>query len=126
MQPLLKQLARPLASSRGQFLSRSAISSFQRTLPPSRTISRLRVPSESELPESTRQLISKHHGDNWARAFAVNPDTIRRFVTYYEDIFGTKTRLPLQERELLAVVTSAASGCGFCQANHTRTGGRQQ
>ncbi|KAL1970081.1 hypothetical protein VTN77DRAFT_6486 [Rasamsonia byssochlamydoides] len=114
MQPLLKGLPRLLISSR------SVISSFQKSLPPSRTISRLRVPSESELSESTRQLISKHHGDNWVRAFALNEDTTRRFVTYYEDLFGARGgRLPLQERELIAVVTSAANGCGFCRANHT-------
>jgi uncharacterized peroxidase-related enzyme len=120
MQALLKGLPCLLEpASKGRSLSHSAISSFRRTFPPSRAVSRLRVPPEPELPESTRQLILKHHGDNWVRAFALNPDTARRFTTHYEDLFRAEGRLPLHERELIAVVTSAANGCGLCRANHT-------
>lgn len=83
-------------------------------------ISRLRIPNDSELSPETRKLIAQHHGDNWTRAFSLNPDTARRFVTYYEDLFtNPNAQLPLREREIIAVVTSATNRCGLCTANHT-------
>ncbi|KAL1846826.1 hypothetical protein Plec18170_008968 [Paecilomyces lecythidis] len=83
-------------------------------------ISRLRIPDESDLPSETQKLIAQHHSDNWVRAFSVNPDTARRFVTYYEDLFtNPNAKLPLWEREIIAVVTSATNRCGLCTANHT-------
>ncbi|KAF4965513.1 hypothetical protein FSARC_6693 [Fusarium sarcochroum] len=107
--------------------------SFRRTLPrgsgylrtslrfPStRSISRLRVPDTASLPKSTQQTIQAHHGDNWTRALALNPDTLRRFVTHYEDLFTDQTtKLEAVDREIVAVVVSHTNGCGFCQTHHT-------
>ncbi|KAG8361786.1 hypothetical protein FVEN_g12608 [Fusarium venenatum] len=63
---------------------------------------------------------STHHNDNWTRALALNPDTLRRFVTHYEDLFSENTtKLDDVDREIIAVVVSHANGCGFCQTHHT-------
>ncbi|KAM0543972.1 hypothetical protein ACHAPJ_012067 [Fusarium lateritium] len=85
-----------------------------------RSISRLRVPDTASLPKSTQQTIQAHHGDNWTRALALNSDTLRRFVTHYEDLFSDQTtKLDAVDREIVAVVVSHANGCGFCQTHHT-------
>ena len=89
-------------------------------LPWTRRFSRLSIPDLQSLPKSTQKTIQAHHNDNWARALALNPDTLRRFVTHYEDLFSDQTtKLPAQDRELIAVVVSGANGCGLCRSNHT-------
>lgn len=86
----------------------------------SRAFSRLHVPDSATLPQHTQQTIQRHHNDNWTRALALNPDTLRRFITHYEDLFSDRTtQLHPVDREILAVVVSAANGCGFCRAHHT-------
>lgn len=86
-----------------------------------RPFSRLRIPDPASLPKSTVETIKAHHNDNWVRALALNPDTLRRFVTHYEDLFSDQTtKLQAAERELIAVVVSGANGCGLCRANHTQ------
>ncbi|KAJ4245711.1 hypothetical protein NW762_013835 [Fusarium torreyae] len=88
--------------------------------PSTRSISRLRVPDTATLTKSTQQTIEAHHGDNWTRALALNPDTLRRFVTHYEDLFSDQTtKLDAVDREIVAVVVSHTNGCGFCQTHHT-------
>ncbi|KAK7754530.1 hypothetical protein SLS62_003550 [Diatrype stigma] len=85
-----------------------------------RAFSRLRVPDTATLPEDAQQIIKRHHGDNWTKALALNPDTLRRFITHYEDLFSNSTtRLEPVDREILAVVVSATNGCGFCRSHHT-------
>ncbi|KAL6915429.1 hypothetical protein FSST1_006924 [Fusarium sambucinum] len=85
-----------------------------------RSISRLQVPDIASLPKATQQIIKSHHNDNWTRALALNPDTLRRFVTHYEDLFSANTtKLDAVDREIIAVVVSHANGCGFCQTHHT-------
>lgn len=85
-----------------------------------RAFSRLRVPDTATLPQDTQQIIKRHHGDNWTKALALNPDTLRRFITHYEDLFSNSTtRLGPVDREILAVVVSATNGCGFCRSHHT-------
>ena len=59
-------------------------------------------------------------GENWIRTLAVNPDTASRFAQYFEHLFRQGgARLPLRERELIAVVVSAQNGCGLCEVHHT-------
>ncbi|EPE03064.1 peroxidase-related enzyme [Ophiostoma piceae UAMH 11346] len=85
-----------------------------------RFFSRLSIPDPQSLPKSTQQTIQAHHNDNWVRAFALNPDTLRRFVTHYEDLFSDQTtKLQADDRELIAVVVSGFNGCGLCRSNHT-------
>ncbi|MBF2712802.1 peroxidase-related enzyme (plasmid) [Agrobacterium vitis] len=90
----------------------------------SQRISRLRIPDESELPEDIQALVDRHHHENWVRALSLNPDTARRFTGHFEHLFAaTGRRLPLQDRELIAVVVSATNGCGVCEIHHTRAFG---
>jgi uncharacterized peroxidase-related enzyme len=82
-------------------------------------ISRLDVPGPDTLSDDLRQLIEQHGGDNWIRALSLNPDTARRFTQYFEKLFSaTAGRLPIDERELIAVVVSRTNGCGLCAIHH--------
>ncbi len=84
-------------------------------------ISRLDVPAASDLPDAARALVDAHHQENWIQALSLNPDTARRFAAYFGDLFAsTGRRLPLRERELIAVIVSATNGCGLCEVHHTR------
>ncbi len=88
----------------------------------SHPISRLRTPEQSELPDNARALLAVHHHENWIRALSLNPDAADRFASYFGSLFaGEGRRLPLRERELIAVIVSATNGCGLCEIHHTRT-----
>lgn len=84
-------------------------------------ISRLENIYVRDLPSDVVKLNESNHGENWIRALSVNPDTARRFASYFGSLFtSAKTaRLPLQERELIAVIVSAENGCGLCEIHHT-------
>ena len=91
------------------------------SLEPRIVISGLRVPGAGELPEATRQLRARHHDENWIAALSLNGDTAGRFASYFEHLFAASgRRLPLRERELIAVIVSATNGCGLCEVHHTR------
>ncbi|MDR5741283.1 MULTISPECIES: peroxidase-related enzyme [unclassified Caballeronia] len=82
-------------------------------------IGRLDVPDHDTLGDDIRDLVDKHDGDNWIRALSVNPETARRFTQYFEKLFSaTEGRLPLDERELIAVIVSRTNGCGLCTIHH--------
>jgi len=82
-------------------------------------IGRLNVPEFDTLSDDLRQLIEQHGGDNWIRALSLNPDTARRFTQYFEKLFSVANgRLPIDERELIAVVVSRTNGCGLCAIHH--------
>jgi uncharacterized peroxidase-related enzyme len=83
-------------------------------------IARLRPPAETSLPEDVRAISVANHGENWIRALSINPDTARRFTAYFANLFDPKGgRLPIRERELIAVVVSSTNGCGLCEIHHT-------
>lgn len=83
-------------------------------------IGRLDVPQTGHEDAGVRELVASHHADNWIRTLAVNPDTARRFAQYFEHLFRQDgARLPLWERELIAVAVSAQNGCGLCEVHHT-------
>jgi uncharacterized peroxidase-related enzyme len=83
-------------------------------------IARLPVPPPGQENAGVQDLIARHHGDHWIRTLAVNPDTARRFAQYFEHLFRAEgARLPLRERELIAVVVSTENGCGLCEIHHT-------
>ena len=84
-------------------------------------VSRIPVPEKSTLPSDLRDLYSNNHDENWIQALSVNGDTARRFSAYFASLFQAKgARLPLHERELLAVIVSAENGCGLCEIHHTQ------
>ncbi|BBU31894.1 hypothetical protein BTHE68_56280 [Burkholderia sp. THE68] len=82
-------------------------------------IGRLDVPEHDALGDDIRELVDRHGNDNWIRALALNPDTARRFAQYFEGLFSaTGGRLPIEERELIAVIVSRTNGCGLCTIHH--------
>jgi uncharacterized peroxidase-related enzyme len=92
----------------------------------SEPISRFQIPEEAELGSELTKIYSEFvraHGfvPNWLRALSVNPDTAFRLVQFYQHLFDpARSRLSASERELLAVVSSAANRCSYCVFNHTR------
>ena len=85
-----------------------------------RPISRLAPVDLAAAPDDVQKLVDAHHGEHWIQVLAGNPDTARRFAGYFGSLFAARgTRLPLEERELIAVVVSATNGCGLCEIHHT-------
>ncbi|MDR5836083.1 peroxidase-related enzyme [Caballeronia sp. LZ034LL] len=89
-------------------------------------VSRFGTPDESRLPPHVAEIYAKFRRQygfvpNWLAALAINPDTAYRLVTFYEHLFEPhRSHLTAAERELIAVVTSAANGCSYCVFNHTQ------
>lgn len=94
-------------------------------------ISRFAVPDEADLPDNARQAFASVREKagftpNWLRALAVNPDAAYRMVAFYEHLFDpARSRLRAHERELIAVVVSAANRCSYCTLNHSQSLGAQ-
>jgi uncharacterized peroxidase-related enzyme len=83
-------------------------------------ISRLRLPAEADLADDLRSLAAANHHENWIRVLSLNGGTARRFSAYFGSLFDPKGgRLPIRERELIAVVVSSTNGCGLCEIHHT-------
>jgi uncharacterized peroxidase-related enzyme len=87
-------------------------------------ISRLGIADETNLPPRVAQLyasMEKQGGvPNWVKALAVHPDVMRRFMTYYEELYtATNGVLPMPEREMIAAVVSNINGCTYCSLHHT-------
>lgn len=109
-------------------MSNLAVANADAAVPASRVepLSRLGVPQEADLPAHVRKIYEnfrEHYGfiPNWLAALSVNPDTAYRLVTFYEHLFDPgRSRLTAPERELIAVVTSAANHCSYCVLNHTQ------
>jgi len=89
-------------------------------------VSRFGVPDERRLPPHVAEIYAKFRRQygfvpNWLAALAVNPDTAYRLVVFYEHLFDPhRSHLTAAERELIAVVTSAANACSYCVFNHTQ------
>lgn len=89
-------------------------------------VSRFGVPDESRLPSHVAGIYAKFRRQygfvpNWLSALATNPDTAYRLVVFYEHLFDPhRSHLTEAERELIAVVTSAANECSYCVFNHTQ------
>jgi uncharacterized peroxidase-related enzyme len=84
------------------------------------------VPPSGHEDATAADLVARHHGDNWIRALAVNPATAGRFAAYFESLFDPAAgRLPLRERELIAVAVSTHNGCGLCEIHHTIALGKE-
>jgi uncharacterized peroxidase-related enzyme len=84
-------------------------------------LSRLPLVDEEISPDDIRSLLARHVRENWIRALSLNPDTARRFAGYFEHLFASTGRqLPIEERELIAVVVSSTNGCGLCEIHHTQ------
>jgi len=92
----------------------------------SEPISRFSVPEDAELGPELAKIYADFRASygfvpNWLRALSVNPDAALRLVQFYRHLFDpARSRLSAAERELIAVVTSAANRCSYFVFNHTR------
>jgi uncharacterized peroxidase-related enzyme len=90
-------------------------------------VSRFPLGDEASSPPHAAALFAQFRRDygfvpNWLTALAVNPDTAFRPVTFYHHLFDPKrSLLSNADRELIAVVTSAADLCSYCVFNHTQS-----
>lgn len=81
------------------------------------------VPSPDELPAEVADAIgdiSDRIGfvPNVARLLAVTPDHFVGWWTYFDDLMRGPSGLSKTQREMIAVVISAESGCPYCHAAH--------
>lgn len=51
---------------------------------------------------------------------SLRPESIVAHMDLYLEIMFTKSELSRAEREMMAVVVSAANGCDYCQLHHSR------
>ena len=86
----------------------------------------VKVPDESELPQEVRALFEKFREKtgfvpNVARNFALTPERFLRWFRYYDFLMRNEeqSHLSRREREMIAVVVSAANACEYCLASHS-------
>jgi uncharacterized peroxidase-related enzyme len=86
----------------------------------------VKVPDESELPQEVRALFEKFREKtgfvpNVARNFALTPEHFLRWFRYYDFLMRNEeqSHLSRKEREMIAVVVSAANACEYCLASHS-------
>jgi uncharacterized peroxidase-related enzyme len=83
----------------------------------------LRVPDEATLPEQV-QAIFKAQRERYGFVhpyfvgYSLNPDHLLRWFSYYDALQHGKGELSHREREIIAVVVSAANHCESCVVTH--------
>ncbi len=108
----------------------TALANYSGSLPASEPVSRFAIPDEADLPDHVRKIRAKFltsYGfvPNWFSALSINPDTAYRMVAFYEHLFDPKrSHLETEDRELIAVVSSAVNECSYCVFNHTQSLGQ--
>jgi uncharacterized peroxidase-related enzyme len=83
----------------------------------------LSVPARDELPEEVAAEISPISDrvgfvPNVARLLAVTPSHFVGWWRYFDDLMRGPSGLTKTQREMIAVVISAESGCPYCQIAH--------
>ncbi|BDP42210.1 alkyl hydroperoxide reductase AhpD [Deinococcus aetherius] len=86
-------------------------------------ISFLPVPSDTQVPEAVRKLWAKAEANigfvpNVFRAQAVNGEQFLAWWNYFNLLLNKEGFLSNVERELVAVVVSAANRCLYCEVSH--------
>ncbi len=86
-------------------------------------ISKLGVADPADLPEDLRALWDKCLGKlgfvpNVFAALSLKPQRLRNFVQTYNEIMLSDSGLSKLEREMIAVVVSAANRCYYCLVAH--------
>lgn len=93
------------------------------TLEPSSTGSWLRIPDESTLPDELQTLFKAQRAQSgfvhpYFVGYSLNPDHLLRWFSYYDALQHGKGQLSHREREIIAVVVSAANHCESCVLTH--------
>ncbi|MGO9882472.1 MAG: peroxidase-related enzyme [Solirubrobacteraceae bacterium] len=81
------------------------------------------VPDERELPSDLQRLFAKARErlgfvPNVFRVYAYRPQRMSAWFAHYRQLHEPSERLSAADRELIAVVTSAANGCLYCLVAH--------
>jgi uncharacterized peroxidase-related enzyme len=81
------------------------------------------VPDESELPSDLRGLFAKTRErlgfvPNVFRVYSFRPERLSAWFTHYRQLHKATDGLSAADREMIAVVVSAANGCLYCLVAH--------
>jgi uncharacterized peroxidase-related enzyme len=81
------------------------------------------VPSEDELPSGLRGLFAKARErlgfvPNVFRVYAFRPERLSAWFAHYRQLHEPTEHLSAADREMIAVVVSAANGCLYCLVAH--------
>ena len=81
------------------------------------------VPDESELPSELRGLFAKARErlgfvPNVFRVYSFRPERLSAWFTHYRQLHQATDGLSAADREMIAVVVSAANGCLYCLVAH--------
>ncbi len=81
------------------------------------------VPEEAELPPGLRSLFAKARErlgfvPNVFRAYAFRPERLSAWFAHYRQLHEPTEHLSAADREMIAVVVSAANGCLYCLVAH--------
>jgi uncharacterized peroxidase-related enzyme len=92
-------------------------------MPQPKHVMRLKVPAEASLAEDLKQyfeLCREKLGlvPNVLKSYALRPEKLRAFIALYNDLMLGESGLSKLEREMVAVVVSAANRCYYCLVAH--------
>src|ERR1700756_4973732 len=81
------------------------------------------VPDEAELPDGLRRLFAKARErlgfvPNVFRVYSFRPQRLSAWFAHYRQLHEATPNLTTAEREMIAVVVSAANGCLYCLIAH--------
>ena len=81
------------------------------------------VPDEAELPSDLRGLFAKARErlgfvPNVFRVYAFRPERLSAWFAHYRQLHQPTAQLSAADREMIAVVVSAANGCLYCLVAH--------
>jgi uncharacterized peroxidase-related enzyme len=84
----------------------------------------LHVPAEGEVPAEVRALWAKPlerlgFVPNVLRVFALRPNHLLAWWAYYDELLRGESGLTKAQREMIAVVVSAANRCHYCIVSHS-------
>jgi len=84
----------------------------------------LRVPPEGDVPAEVKELWEKPleklgFVPNVLRIFALRPEHLLRWWSYYDELMRGESGLSRAQREMIAVVVSATNRCHYCVVSHS-------
>jgi len=84
----------------------------------------LHVPAEEEVPPEVRELWAKPieklgFVPNVLRVYAIRPRHLELWNAFYDDLMRGESGLTKAQREMIAVVVSAANRCHYCIVSHS-------
>jgi uncharacterized peroxidase-related enzyme len=87
-------------------------------------LSWLAVPDEADVPAEVQELWEKPLEKlgvvpNVMRIFALRPEHLLRWWSYYDELLRGESGLTKAQREMIAVVVSATSRCHYCVVSHS-------